>query len=293
MNLAASPTSILDWQRNINGHSALSSAAKTIAVEISLHINSASATAWPSIQRLARRTNLAISTTKRAVRQLVQLGLIAVQRTGRSNRYRLIGLTSETSDSSPVTPKRTKERTNFPLETSASASSPQTDVEAKQERERVEDHQEPETPPQAAQEPTDPEEIAALIAYFWSISGTKPEAARHYKALKLALRTNTADEIKQAAKAAKQLWSNAAFITPAAICKEGRIQELLSQATAAQGAKAACHAPFKIDRDEYRAPSPQERQEARSHLAALKQALGSKQQSGSALASANQGSVTV
>jgi hypothetical protein len=125
----------------------------------------------------------------------------------------------------------------------------------------------PEIPAEADSEA--PDDITALIAFFWTISGTKANAARHRKALRKALKTNTPAEIERAAKVAKSTWSNPAWITPAAVCKPGRIDELLSQAKATAAPRAACHVPFKREKPEPRcAPEV-----ARAGIASLKAAL--------------------
>ncbi|NKN32892.1 conserved phage C-terminal domain-containing protein [Marichromatium bheemlicum] len=102
LQFATSPVEILAWQRRVLSEPRLSHTASRIATSLSLFINSRSGVAWPSLRTLARVSNTSYSSVKRAIRRMVELQLLQVERGNarRVNRYRAI-LPSEASGSAP------------------------------------------------------------------------------------------------------------------------------------------------------------------------------------------------
>ncbi|GAB0148078.1 hypothetical protein McPS_08180 [Marichromatium sp. PS1] len=92
IQFATSPVEILAWQRRVLSEPRLSHTASRIATSLSLHINSHSGVAWPSLRTLARVSNTSYSSVKRAIRRMVELQLLQVERgdARRANRYRAI-----------------------------------------------------------------------------------------------------------------------------------------------------------------------------------------------------------
>lgn len=115
IQFAASPVEILAWQRLVLAESTLSHTASRIATRLSLYINSATACAWPSLRTLARDSSTSYSSVKRAIKDLVGLGLLQVEPgdAQHTNRYRaLLPVTAPTSPTSaaaltPPTPPTT------------------------------------------------------------------------------------------------------------------------------------------------------------------------------------------
>ena len=216
---------------------------------------------WPSRAAIAARCGIrSLALISQALSRLVRFGWITdIKRRRGSSVYRLLvpeGTCPPRPERLPVYPAPYTEQNtgteHFPLREGESGA----------EREEEEE----------ARPSPDDDEITALIMYFYSISGTQADAARHRKALKKALKSNIPDEIKEAARAARGTWSNPAWITPAAICKPGRVDELRSQAKTAAPTRAACHKPFE------REPAPKlrtdaDRKAAAAGLAGLKAAL--------------------
>ncbi len=277
--IASSPVDILAWLRTTNRSQILTPAERTVATEIASRIGSRSGTCYPSLQTIADSVGLCLSLVKRAIRKLIEMGLLAVRYTGRSNVYSLRGLPGCPSDghdhrhnrtkiSNEVLPPTPQESENQVEEALALKPGALSELESVSEIPvDTNASPEPENATESRREATD--EIAALVAYFLTISGTKADSVRHRKALQQALKTNTTAQIEQAAKVAKATWSNPYWITPSAVCKPGRVDELLSQAKASAVPKAACHKPFEPEQPIQRAaPST-----VAQHISALKAAL--------------------
>ncbi|MBK1650562.1 helix-turn-helix domain-containing protein, partial [Rhabdochromatium marinum] len=98
-----SPVDILQWLRELLACPNLTPAEAKIGHAIALRINSRSSTCWPSLDTLARDAALSVSVAARAVAKLARLGLILIQRTGRSSVYRL--RCKATTPTAPKPPK--------------------------------------------------------------------------------------------------------------------------------------------------------------------------------------------
>jgi uncharacterized phage protein (TIGR02220 family) len=118
IQFAASPVEILAWQRLVLAESTLSHTASRVATRLSLYINTATACAWPSLRTLARDSSTSYTSVKRAIKDLVGLGLLQVEPgdAQHTNRYRaLLPVTAPTAPTSaaalnppkPPTPEAT------------------------------------------------------------------------------------------------------------------------------------------------------------------------------------------
>jgi hypothetical protein len=78
------------WLIEIMGRRDLTAITKTIAVAISLHLNSNSWQAWPSRKRLAEMCSVSVRTVERAVKELERTGFLRVSRKSNcANRYEM------------------------------------------------------------------------------------------------------------------------------------------------------------------------------------------------------------
>jgi len=111
---------------------------------------------------------------------------------------------------------------------------------------------------------------AAILAHFHQITDVNCDTPRHRRAVRRALATHSADDIKRAASHCAATWSNAAWATPAAVLKPGRVAESLAQAQATAAPKAAAHRLFEREPE----PPRSAPDSARLGLSALRSALG-------------------
>jgi len=90
IQFAATPVEILAWQRLVLAEPSLSHTASRIATRLSLYINAATGLAWPSLRTLAADSSTSYSSVKRAIKDLVRLGLLQVEPgdAQHTNRYR-------------------------------------------------------------------------------------------------------------------------------------------------------------------------------------------------------------
>lgn len=279
--MTTSPTDILSWQRTVAHLDLLTAAEKAVAFALSLRISSRTGTAFPSLQTLADDVGQSLSVAKRAIRKLVQAGLVAIRRTGRSSIYRLLRWASaDPSDRPAAAPKSTKvssevspqppgeQRADSPSEQPPPEPATQTGTTA-----ATEAHPKPEIAAQARTEPAAADPTADIANHFSQSTGIDCTGHRHLKAIRRALRTHTPEQIKQAATHCAATWSNRSWATPSAVLKRGRVDEVLAQAKAAAATRAACHKPFAPE-PPARALTPQQRTAGLRALAAVRAALG-------------------
>lgn len=283
MTPPASPVDILRWQRTVAALHILTDAEQAVADALSRRINSTTGICFPSLKTLAADVGKSVSVAKRCIRKLVRAGLLAVRRTGRGSIYRLLRWvcadpsdrpaatprsTKETNEAPPLPPKGQKSlelevdinpdqppepadlqiKDNAPVEPEMAAEAPLSEpVTASEPEIAVET---PSAPASDAQQPeiTEQDVIQAIIAHFFTTTGTRCDQARHRKAIIRALKSHTPDEIKRAATYCATHWSNRAWATPGAVLKPGRVEEVLAQAEANIEPSAAAHRSFDDER---------------------------------------------
>jgi hypothetical protein len=268
--MSSTPVDVLQWLRVANRSELLTPAERSVAVEIATRINSRSGVCFPGMQTIADSLGLCLSLVKRAVRKLVDMGLLAVRYTGRSNVYSLRGLPGWPSDSHDRRPKRAKMMDeDSPLPPAAGAEP------ASCEREKAKiDSEAPERPCEPLVVPGDgnvvgePENgsesvseasvndsealqvVLALIAASGAQYSTKPGSGP-VRAAEKALRAGyTVEQIKLVISWCAATWSNPAFLTPSAVLRLSRLDERLAQAQASApaGQRASCHKPFEREK---------------------------------------------
>ena len=109
IQFAATPVEILAWQRLVLAEPSLSHTASRIATRLSLYINAATGLAWPSLRTLAADSSTSYSSVKRAIKDLVGLGLLQVEPgdAQHTNRYRArlpVAEPSVNTAAAPITP---------------------------------------------------------------------------------------------------------------------------------------------------------------------------------------------
>lgn len=270
----------------------ISSSAKAVGAYISDRIQQETGKGVAKLRTIAAVLRISLSTAKRTIKEMVRAGLLIVE-SGvgwRANRYQCVlnhcEPTSDTTVSPSVTPPCNPgiDTTNSPLPPKGQESI-QFDLEINDtlpgepktspkqlslQTKLLETENTAEAQPEPeAHEITEQDLIQAIIAHFLTTTGTRCDQARHRRAILKALKTHTPEQIKRAATYCAENWSNRTWATPAAVCKPGRIDEVLSQAKATAAPRAACHVPFKREKPETRcAPEV-----ARAGLASLKAAL--------------------